>query len=255
MRRATTEALVLRRTPFGETSQIAEFFTAGHGRLSLILKGVHREKARKGGSVDLLDHCDITWSSRHDSRSLAQLSERRVRSHHPVMRRRTDLLAAGDALVELLRALAPEGQRAPALFELSLAFLEALEADPPPETLASLVFALQGGMLRITGFELVLDRCVSCGRRPDGHRILRCDPERGGVVCRDCRSGQDQAHSFDLAAAAARAILLYRTADPRRAAEAQLPPRIAQHMKRYYDRVLLHVLERPTRCHVLPRSA
>ena len=41
---------------------------------------------------------------------MAQLSERRVLSHHPVMRSRTDLLNAGDYLVELLRAL---GERMP----------------------------------------------------------------------------------------------------------------------------------------------
>lgn len=253
MGRATTEALVLRRTPFGETSQVAEFLTREHGRLSLILKGVHRPKARKGGGVDLLDHCVVTWFSRRGSRSMAQLSERRVLSHHPVMRSRTDLLNAGDYLVELLRALAPEGQRAPALFGLSVAFLDALEADPGPGALAPAVFALQGGILRITGFELVLDRCVSCGRRPEGHRVLRCDPARGGVVCRGCRSGQD--HSFDLSSDAARALASFRQADPRQAIELTLPTSIAQHMKRYYDRTLLHVLERPTRTHVLPRSA
>ncbi len=253
MGRATTEALVLRRTPFGETSQVAEFLTRDQGRLSLILKGVHRPRSRKGGGVDLLDHCVITWFSRRGSRSLAQLSERRVLSHHPVMRRRTDLMLAGESLVELLRALAPEGQRVTALFRLAVAFLDALDADPPPERLPPVLFALHGGILRITGFELVLDRCVSCDRRPEGNRVMRCDPERGGIVCRTCRTGQD--HSFDLSTRAARAISSFRSADPRAAAELTIPPAIAHQMKRYYDRTLLHVLERPMRCHVLPRSA
>jgi len=253
MGRATTEAIALRRTPFGETSQIAEFLTRDKGRIALIIKGVFRPRARKGGGVDLLDHCQITYFSKRGSRSLAQLGERRVLSHHPVMRRREDLMLAGEYLVELLRALAPEGQRATSLFRLSVAFLEALEADPAPESLPPTLFALQGGILRLTGFELVLDRCVSCERRPEGPSVLRCDPERGGVVCRTCRTGQD--HSFDLSSHAARAIRSFRDADPRLAAQMTLPTRIEQHIKRYYDRSLLHVMERPTRCHVLPRSA
>ncbi len=253
MGRATTEAIALRRTPFGETSQIAEFLTKDQGRVSLILKGVHRPKARKGGGVDLLDHCVLTYFSRRGSRSLAQLGERRILSHHPVMRGRTDLLLAGEYLVELLQAMAPEGQRVSAMYRQATAYLEALEADPAPDRLPAVVFALQGGMLRLTGFELVLDRCVSCDRQPEGSRMLRCDPERGGIVCRTCRTGQD--HSFDLSTSAARAIRSFRLADPRKAAEIALPIGIEHQMKRYYDRCLLHVMERPTRCHVLHRSA
>jgi DNA repair protein RecO len=203
--------------------------------------------------VDLLDHCEISYFSRRGSRALAQLGERRMLSHHPVLRQRLDLLLAGDYLVELLRALAPEGQRVVPLFELSLAYLGALDADPSPAGLAATVFALQGGILRLTGFELVLERCVSCNRRPDGVRLLRCDPQRGGVICRSCRTGQD--HSFDLHSTVARSIQAFRSVDPRRMADVTLPPDIEQQMKRFYDRVLLHVLERPTRCSVLPRSA
>ena len=252
MGRATTEALALRRTPFGDTSQIVEFLTKDRGRVSIILKGVHRPKARKGGAVDLLDHSVITYFSRRGSRSLAQLAERRVLSHHPVMRRRTDLLLAGEYLVELLRALAPEGQRVLGIYHHAQAYLEALEANPSPESLPCVVFALQGGMLRLTGFELVLDRCVSCDQRPSGRRTLRCDPERGGVVCMACRTGED--HSIGLTTSAAEAILSFRSLDPRRAEEISIPSEIAHQMKRYYDRALLHVMERPIRCHVLPES-
>ena len=88
MGRVTTEAVVLRRTPFGETSQVAEFLTREHGRIALILKGVHRPRARKGGGVDLLDHCVLTYSVRRGSRALPQLTERRLLSHHPGLRLR-----------------------------------------------------------------------------------------------------------------------------------------------------------------------
>jgi hypothetical protein len=79
----TTEALALRRTPFGETSQVAEFLTRDHGRVSLILKGVHRERSRIGGPVDLLDHARVTWFARRGSRSLGMLRERRVLTTTP----------------------------------------------------------------------------------------------------------------------------------------------------------------------------
>lgn len=252
MGRVTTEALALRRTPFGETSQVAEFLTLRSGRIALILKGVHRSRTRKGGGVDLLDHCVLTYTARRGSRSMPQVTERRLLSHHPRLRTRTDLLLAGAYLVELLRALLPEGQPVSRIYGLSVAFVAALETLPEPGTLAAMVFSLQGGLLRLTGFEPVLDRCVSCEQRPQGHRSLRCDPERGGVVCSACRSGED--HSFPLTTAAARVIRSLAGQDPRRMNEVAIPPEIEIQMRRYYQRVLLHVLERQPRCVVQPEG-
>lgn len=253
MPRVTTEALALRRTPYGETSQVASFLTRSHGRQAMILKGVHRPRSRKGGGVDLLDHCQLTWSSKRGSRAMPQVIERRVLSHHPALRRRLDLLLAGEELAELLLALVPEGQPQRRLFDLSVAYLQALEADPAPAALPALVFALQGGILRLTGFEPTLDRCVSCERRPGPHHLLSCDPERGGVVCSACRASHD--HAFPLSASTAEVIRRLAGQDPRHMTELQLPDEIDRQMRRYYDRVLTHVLERPPRCHVLHRVA
>ncbi len=250
MGRVTTQALALRRTPFGETSQIAEFLTRSEGRISLIIKGVHRERSRKGGSVDLLDECVVTYWSRRNSRAMPQLSERRVTSHHPGMRRRRDLLLAGQYLVELLRSVVPEGQRVPGVFELSSAYLAALDGGPEPAALPTVVFALEGAMLRMAGFEPVLDRCVACGRRPQGHRVVRCDPQQGGIVCSACRDGERG--TFDLSSVAAETILRLAGQDPRRMTQTILPPDTARDVRRFFDRTFVHLLERRPRCLLLP---
>lgn len=249
MTRRVSEAIALRRTPFGETSQIVELLTRSAGRQVFILKGVFRPRTRKGGGVDLLDRCVVTWTSRRGSRSLPQLVERRVLSHHPRLRSREDLALAGTYLVELVQALIPEGQPLPRVYDLAAAYLQALEAGPAPDDLAPIVFALQGGILRLTGFDPVLDRCVACDRRPEGHRMLRCDPGQGGVVCADCRNAGDD--SFLLSAAAARRLSTLAGSDPRTAAQERLSPQLRAQMRHFYDRVFLHVLERPPRCRVL----
>jgi DNA repair protein RecO (recombination protein O) len=248
-----TEALALRRTPFGETSQVAEFMTADHGRVSLILKGVHRGKSRMGGGVDLLDHCRLVYSARRGSRSLSPLRERTLLSHHPGMRGREDLLAAGMQLAELLLALAPEGQAMPALFRRAVAFLDALDRQPGRAAVAPLVFALQGGVLRMAGFEPVLDRCVSCDRRPSGHRVLRCDPLRGGIVCSACRQPDDE--TFPLSAAAAGLHETLAGTDPQHMPALSIPADVANDLRRFYWRTFVHVLERRPRCVPLPVEA
>ena len=246
MGKVTTEAIALRRTPFGETSQVAEFLTRREGRLSVIAKGTFRPKSTKGGGIDLLDVCGLTYVSRSRSRSLPMLVERRVLSHHRGMRTRDDLLTAGLELVELLRSLVPEGQRIPGLYDLAAAYLRALDACPPPSVLPAIVFALEGGILRMTGFEPVLDRCVSCERRPTGHTVLRCDPSRGGLLCSACRDGSEDV--FDLSAGAAKTIMATAGRNPESMRDVSLPPAQVRDIRRFYERMLVHVLERRPRC-------
>lgn len=247
MARVTCEALALRRTPFGETSQIAEFLTRERGRMALILKGVHRPKARKGGGVDLLDHCRIVFADRRRSRSLPPLSERVVLSHHPRLRAREDTLLAGLYVVERLRSLVPDGQRLPGLFDLALDAVATLDADPDPRAVPSVLFALEGGLLRMSGFQPELDRCVSCGRRAEAHHSLRCVPAMGGVVCSACSTGGD-AGSFALSAGGAGAVRRFAHASPSAVRDVVLPGAIETDVRRFYDRTMLHVLERPPRC-------
>ncbi|MGQ0553442.1 MAG: DNA repair protein RecO [Planctomycetota bacterium] len=242
-----TEALALRRTPFGETSQVAEFLTRERGRLALILKGVHRPRARMGGGVDLLDHCQLVFVARRGSRSLAPLRERKILSHHPGLRSREDLLAGGLCVVELIPALAPEGQRQPALFDAAVALLAALDAQPPRACVPSLVYGWQAQMLRMAGFQPVLDRCVACERRPSGHRLLRCDPARGGIVCSACRESDDS--SIPLSSAAAQRLLAWgeHGATPGE----ELPARLEAQIRRFFECTWAQVLERRQRCHPL----
>ncbi len=247
MPRVTCEALALRRSVFGETSQIAEFLTRECGRVALILKGVHRPKARKGGGVDLLDHCQIVFTSRGRSRSLPPLSERVVLSHHPTLRSREDTLRAGLYAVERLRALVPEGQRLRGVFELALSAISTLDSGLAPQSVPSVLFALDGGLLRMSGFQPELDRCVSCGRQPHAKHSLRCVPAMGGVVCSACFVGHD-AVSFPLSAAGAGAVRQFARVQPSAVRDVVLPPAIENDVRRFYDRTLLHVLERPPRC-------
>ncbi len=245
-----SEALVLRRTPFGETSQVVEFMTRERGRVGLMLKGVHRPRAALGGGADLLDHCRITWFARRESRSLAPLRERKLLSHHPGLRSREDLLAAGLVAVELLQALAPEGHSLPRLFDQALAFLRALDARPVAARVPLLVLCLQAGVLRTTGFEPVLDRCTGCDRRPTGHRRLRYDAGAGGLLCSVCR--EEGADTIEISAQAARRAIELAGADPRALPEDLPGPAVVDELRRLYHRAYTHVLERRPRCLPLP---
>ncbi len=58
-----TKAIVLRRTNYGEADRILQLLTPEHGRVSVIARGVRREKSKLAGAVELFAVSDVTVSS------------------------------------------------------------------------------------------------------------------------------------------------------------------------------------------------
>lgn len=60
MRQFRTEAIILRRTNYGEADRILNVLTPAHGKLSVIAKGVRRPKSKLAGGLELFAVCDLT---------------------------------------------------------------------------------------------------------------------------------------------------------------------------------------------------
>lgn len=55
-----TKAVVLRRTNYGEADRILQLLTPDNGKVSVIAKGVRREKSKLAGGIELFATCDVT---------------------------------------------------------------------------------------------------------------------------------------------------------------------------------------------------
>ena len=55
-----TEAIMLRRTNYGEADRIISFITPDRGKLSAIAKGVRKPKSKLAGGLELFAASDIT---------------------------------------------------------------------------------------------------------------------------------------------------------------------------------------------------
>lgn len=55
-----TKAVVLRRTNYGEADRILQLLTPDNGKVSVIAKGVRREKSKLAGGIELFAICDVT---------------------------------------------------------------------------------------------------------------------------------------------------------------------------------------------------
>lgn len=60
MKSIRTKAIVLRRTNYGEADRIIQLLTPENGMLSVMAKGVRKEKSRLAGGIELFARCDVT---------------------------------------------------------------------------------------------------------------------------------------------------------------------------------------------------
>lgn len=60
MKPIRTKAIVLRRTNYGEADRILQLLTPDYGKLSVIAKGVRREKSKLAGGIELFAVCDVS---------------------------------------------------------------------------------------------------------------------------------------------------------------------------------------------------
>ena len=143
----TTEAILLRKTRFSETSLIVSWFTRDYGRLKTAVKGALRPKSRFAGVLDLFFDCEITIarSAKSDLHTLREADLRDARAGLRTDHRRVALAAY---FVELIELTTEPEHPAPELHDLIRRAFNFLDQNPA-EPRALLHF--EGELVRMLG--------------------------------------------------------------------------------------------------------
>ncbi len=236
--RPLTDALVLARAPYSESSQVVHLLTAGEGRITCLARGVYRPKSNFGGALDVLTRGEADVSRRRGS-ELDLLH--RLRVTHPYRGLRRTLLAwsAASHVLELVRAFSWVRDREAGLFRLVTATLDALEGGPPAEVVETWLAAFALRLLERAGFRPELDGCLGCGARV-GEGPVGFSLEEGGVVCPRCAAAKRR-----IVPLSAGALALERRILSGARGEAPADRDAVSEVRRTIDTVVEHRLERP----------
>jgi len=198
-----TPAVVLRVTPYSETSKIVRLLTRDHGLLSALARGARRARSSTGAGLDIfaLGTAGIRLTPRSDLHTLTTFDLVRA---HPRLGSDVARFGAASALVELALKCVPAEPHAGAFDALETG-LEALDAAAPAEAETAALAACWRLVVAL-GFEPLLDRCAVCGAPVEG--TVAFAAAEGGALCAAHRG--DAAHASRLLpedAAALRALL------------------------------------------------
>jgi DNA repair protein RecO (recombination protein O) len=181
-----TDAIVLRVTPFSETSSIVALFTRDFGKLGALAKGARRLKGPFESALDLLAQIRVVFLPK-SSDALCLLTEAKlVRRFRPPGRDLSCLYAAY-YIAELLDKLTDERDVHADLFDVAARSLDALASG---SEVAACVLRFELAALRILGHLPSLENCAECGREVHDSGRVAFGLTVGGVLCQRCRQGK-----------------------------------------------------------------
>ncbi len=186
--KSKTEAIIISHMNLGEADKLVTFFSLDRGMLKGVAKNARKSFKRFGAGLE-----SFTLSRLHlyerEHQELARIESADIIAQHSAISADLGRAAAGTVMLELVREMAPLGERNAPAFLLLTQVLHLLSEGEAPLFLLS-IFEIK--FLSLLGYQPKLDHCLSCGNQPKGDLIFLS--MRGGILCPACivPSGEPQ---------------------------------------------------------------
>ncbi len=184
-----TEAIVLNKHDFRETSVIANFYTKDFGKMSGLLKGA-REPSKFASTLEPFSHNDIIFYKKNNS-ALHLVSQADLKYNFDGIRNNILKSAAGSVITELLHTICLEEDANKEIFDLALDCLKQLETSRDADKITT-IFKIK--LLALSGFKPHFDSCVCCDNKVMGE--ARFSVILGGLLCQGCGRKDIKARSI-----------------------------------------------------------
>lgn len=177
----TTNAIVLRRYPYRETSVIVSCLTERYGRLKGLVKGLRAAANRHRSAMEPLTINRIVF---YESRSsqLHLITQCELLAPLAHLQHDLETIRSAALCAELADMVAPLEEPQPALYHLLKDTLERFAMGGGEPMLLKLHFIVR--CLRLAGFQPRLDQCAGCNA--DVRDPAYWSAQAGGLLCRGC---------------------------------------------------------------------
>ena len=230
-----TDAVILKRSDFGEADRLVTVFTPEYGKLRLLAKGIRKPTSRKAGHLELFTHARLLIARGRELDIVTQAET--VNAFRPL---REDLKRTGYAhyVAELLDKFTAERDRNPPLFTLLLETLSRLCEEADLERVAR-YYELH--LLTLAGYRPELFACVKCRERLRPV-VNYFSPADGGVLCPRCGEGRDGA--MPLSINALKVLRFFQTREYELCRRLRLSRGVRLEVESHLRRYILYHLER-----------
>ncbi|MBZ0199840.1 MAG: DNA repair protein RecO [Ignavibacteriaceae bacterium] len=188
-----TEAIVLNKINYGDTSNIVNLFTKNEGMLTAIVKGARSPKSKMGSVVDPLNYLSVIIYNK-ESRDVQLLTSADIISHFPRIKEDYEKLQYAHAVLELTKSLIPEHEPHERLFKGIVRILELFNSSNNHSGILFGRFFLF--FLEEIGYEFQIEKCYACGEENLAAGDLAYNYDLG-ILCSNCKNEHIQSFLID----------------------------------------------------------
>ena len=187
-----TQAIVLRKINYGDTSKIAQFYTSDFGKISAIIKGARSPKSKIGMMIDTMNLLQLVLYKK-ENREVQVVSDADLIKHYSCIREDYEKYKYASAVIELLTNLTLENEHNKKLFDGTSKILSLINDDgSDPKFLFAKYFLF---FLKEIGYEFQTTLCNVCGKEMKNETQAFYNYE-SGLMCPDCTA--DRLTNFNL---------------------------------------------------------
>ncbi len=177
-RNVQATGIIFRKTPFKETSLILEVFTQELGKISIMAKGIKREKNKDLGLTEILNELELVLHKTNEWYILK--SATLIKSHVFEVDFNKNILM--QAAIEIYRQLIIPEEDSKKLYDLLIKYFDYLKQVNINGIAIFWRFLLR--VFVLSGIELNLTKCVKCKKWKND--IMGYFPQKNGMICKDC---------------------------------------------------------------------
>lgn len=175
-----TDAIVLNRRDYRETSYLVSLFTPDFGKIHAQVKGARRKIDKFGSSFSPITYNKIVFYENLKS-DLHIVSQADLIEHFPNIDKDIEKFGFASYIVEIVGASIPFGEKNREIFDLVIKFLKFIDKSDKIDNIIQ-IFEIK--FLNLSGFKPRLDCCVHCG----SHILImsKFSYVLGGLLCKKC---------------------------------------------------------------------
>lgn len=178
----TTEAIVLRRYLYRETSVIVSCLTEHFGKLRGLVKGLRQYPNRHRSAMEPMTVNKIVFYDTHNSQ-IHLISQCELMAPLADLQKELEITKIAAFCVELVDTVVPIEEPQPAVYQLLKNTLNRLTTQPQ-DALDALRSHFILRLLRLSGFHPQLDECTGCNATV--HSGAHWSARQGGLLCNRC---------------------------------------------------------------------
>ena len=175
----STEALLLRKTPYRDSDYILSLFTKDLGKISGIARNAKNSMKRFGARLEPFVHIGVHF--KETGREFKLIQDTETIQVFSSFTEDIELFTLGSLLLEITDVLTPRESPNEEMFERLIKALEVMNSKQSP---LPIVLQFQLEALSISGYEPNLYSCAKCEEPIEGDSYFSING--GGAICFKC---------------------------------------------------------------------